>query len=118
MTDRLLTADEKYLVKWMLENGEPEAAKFLEKVDELRVTPWRCPCGCASFNFSIETSAKQGMKVVADFLFGNEENLSGIFAFEYGGELAGIEIYGLAGDAPKILPKPEVLRPADFKKIQ
>jgi hypothetical protein len=35
---------------------------------------------------------------------------SGIFVFEKDGMLAGLEVYGLAGDAPKSLPVSESLR--------
>ena len=43
------------------------------------------------------------MNVVADFVFGSDDEPSGIFVFEKGGLLAGLEVYGLAGDAPKTL---------------
>jgi hypothetical protein len=51
------------------------------------------------------------MHLIADFMFGSDEDLSGIFVFERNGILAGVEVYGLAGDAPKSLPSPESLRP-------
>lgn len=51
------------------------------------------------------------MHLLADFVFGNGGQLSGIFVFEQTGVLAGLEVYGLAGDAPKTLPSPELLRP-------
>ena len=47
---------------------------------------------------------------MADFIFGTDDDLSGIFVFEQSGILAGLEVYGLAGDAPKSLPSPESLR--------
>jgi len=37
--------------------------------------------------------------------------VSGIFLYESKGILSGLEVYGLAGEAPKSLPEPEVLRP-------
>jgi hypothetical protein len=51
------------------------------------------------------------MHPIADFLFGDEETLSGIFVYEKDGILSGLEVYGLAGEAPKFLPEPEALRP-------
>jgi len=51
------------------------------------------------------------MRVVADFIFGPADRPSGIFVFEKGGVLAGLEVYGLAGDAPTNLPACEALRP-------
>jgi hypothetical protein len=38
---------------------------------------------------------------------------SGIFISSSGGILAGVEVYGLVGDAPKELPEPEALRVFD-----
>jgi hypothetical protein len=51
------------------------------------------------------------MHIVADFIFGPDDQPSGVFIFQKGGMLAGLEVYGLAGDAPKFLPVSEVLRP-------
>jgi hypothetical protein len=51
------------------------------------------------------------MNVIADFVFGTEQDLSGIFVFEIDGILAGMEVYGLAGEAPQTLPPVESLRP-------
>lgn len=57
------------------------------------------------------------MHVLADFLFGADEELSGIFVWEQGGVLAGLEVYGLAGDAPKTLPLPQSLRPFSSRTL-
>jgi hypothetical protein len=51
------------------------------------------------------------MHIVADFIFGPDDQPSGVFIFQKGGVLVGLEVYGLAGDAPKLLPVSEVLRP-------
>jgi hypothetical protein len=47
---------------------------------------------------------------LADFVFGTDDDLSGIFVFEKSGVLAGLEVYGLAGDAPKTLPLSDSLK--------
>jgi hypothetical protein len=54
-----------------------------------------------------------GVHPIADFVFGEQDSLSGIFVFEKDGILSGLEVYGLAGDAPKMLPDPESLRSLD-----
>lgn len=97
----------------MLEHGFAEAKGFLAQLAMAEVTPWQCRCGCASINFRIKghPAAPPGVHVIADFIFGEEENLSGIFVFESGGILSGLEVYGLAGDAPRTLPAPHSLRP-------
>lgn len=113
--NRIMTPDELRLVRWMLEHGTPEAKSFLPKLDAVRVTPWRCPCGCASFDFAIEGNSEPsgGMMPIADFLFGNDATLNGIFVYTQDGVLAGVEVYGLATEASKTLPTPEELRPLE-----
>ena len=56
-------------------------------------------------------AAPPGVHPIADFVFGDENTLSGIFVYKKDGILSGLEVYGLAGDAPKSLPEPEALRP-------
>lgn len=111
--NRQLADNERRLVRWMLEHGNPEAATFLPQLDNAEVTPWKCKCGCASINFQIRgrPEAPPGVHPIADFVFGEADTLSGIFVYEKDGTLSGLEVYGLAGDAPKSLPQPEDLRP-------
>jgi hypothetical protein len=116
--NRPLTSAEEQLVRWMLEHGKPGAQAFLPQLEMAQVTDWRCPCGCASINFSVEGFIELSDRLpsiadfaVADFIFGSEQDLSGIFIFQKGGVLAGLEVYGLAGDAPKSLPLSDSLRP-------
>jgi hypothetical protein len=87
-------------------------------LEKSQVTPWHCPCGCASINLSVEGSPESsgGLHPVADFVFGTEGDLSGIFVYTKAGVLAGLEVYGLAGDAPKSLPSQESLRPFSHAK--
>jgi hypothetical protein len=110
--NRPLTAAEEQLVRWMLEHGKPGARGFLPQLEKAQVTDWRCSCGCASINFSVAgfPEPSGGIHPLADFVFGTGEDLSGIFVFEQSGVLAGVEVYGLAGDAPKTLPSSNELR--------
>ena len=110
---RPLTPDESHLIRWMLEHGNAEAEAFLSQLEMAKASPWRCPCGCASVNLSIDGLPEPSgeVRVLADFVFGTDASLSGIFVFEQGGILAGLEVYGLAAEAPKTLPLPEALRP-------
>lgn len=111
--NRELTDHERRLMRWMLEHGSPEAAAFLPQLDEAEVTPWKCPCGCASISFQIRgrPQAPPGVHPIADFVFGEGDALSGIFVYEKDGILSGLEVYGLPGDAPTTLPQSEELRP-------
>ena len=108
---RPLSDKERRLARWMLENGNPDAAAFLTQLDNAEVTPWRCPCGCASINFKVAgmPAAPPGVHILADFVFFNGDELAGIFIFSSNGILSGLEVTGLAGDAPKELPEPAAL---------
>ena len=110
---RPLTAQERSLAQWMLEHGNPEASTFLPQLAQADATTWRCPCGCASFNFKVEgkSEAPPGVNILGDFVVGEGEAMFGIFIFESGGILSGLEVYSLAADAPRVLPTPEQLRP-------
>ena len=97
----------------MLEHGEPTAREFFEQLAAAEVTLWRCPCGCGSINFQItgREPAPPGVHILGDFIFGPDDEPAGIFIFESGGLLSGIEVYGLAGNAPAELPREDALRP-------
>ena len=113
--NRPLTADERHLARWMLEHGTAEARDFLPQLEQAEVTPWRCPCGCASINFQIKghAPAPPGVHILADFVFGDGQELNGAFIYEKAGILSGLEVFGYASDAPKSLPTPEHLRPVE-----
>lgn len=110
--ERPLTGAEYRLARWMLEHGEPEAKGFLPQLEHARVVA-RCPCGCASIDFEVAGHPRPagGLHVLGDFLCGGEDHLGGVFIFERNGVLAGIEVYGLGGDAPETLPEPGAVRP-------
>ena len=111
--NRPLTTEEYELTRWILEHGKPEARQFIEQLDWSRVIG-SCACGCASIDFEIEGLGKAprgGIHILGDFIYGDESNLCGIFVFESGDILSGLEVYGLAVDAPKTLPSPADFRP-------
>jgi len=110
--NRPLTDSEYRLARWMLEHGTPAASGFLSQLEAAEVTPWRCECGCATLDLAIRGYDKpeSGMNLLADFVIGDDD-LAGIFIYECQGVLSGIEVYGMAGEAPKSLPAPEDLRP-------
>ena len=111
--NRPLSKAEYELARWMLEHGTPEAPNFLRQLEQAEVTAWRCPCGCATINFQIKghPEAPLGVNILGDFIVGDEESLSGVFIFESGGLLSGIEVYGLGNEAPTVLPTVGNLRP-------
>lgn len=109
-----MTAQEQRLVRWMLQNGVPEAPAFHSQARRAKVTPRRCRCGCATLEFVIEGHPiTTGIgRLLGDYLFEDEEGrLCGIFIHEQHGVLGGVEVYGMEGHAPRSLPEPEQLRP-------
>lgn len=111
--NRTLKFEELQLARWMLEHGAAEASGFLPQLDLAEVTSWKCPCGCASINFQIQGHPlpPPGVHILGDYVVGEGNEVSGIFIFESGGLLSGIEFYGLGGDALQVLPGIEELRP-------
>jgi hypothetical protein len=97
----------------MLERAPASESEYLQQLARAQASTWRCPCGCASFNLLIpDLPPPEGpLEVLADFVFGSESTLAGAFVFARNGILSGVEIYGLAGDAPAELPLPSALRP-------
>lgn len=111
--ERPLTSAERELTRWMLEHGgDPDAPEYLAQLNNARVVS-RCPCGCASIDFEVPgfPAPSGGLRILGDFVFGADDHLCGAFVFERSGLLAGLEVYGLPGDAPSILPQPNDLRP-------
>ena len=110
--NRPLTDAERYLARWMLEQGTAEAKQYIAQLDAAEVTSWTCPCGCASVKFQIRGHAKPlpGVYVLGDFVTGEGDHQSGAFIYSTSGLLSGIEVYGLANEAPRVLPRPEDLR--------
>lgn len=110
--ERPLSAEELRLARWMLEHGEPEARDFLPQLARTRVVS-RCPCGCATIDLQVDGfPPPRGVeRVLGDFYFEADGEVSGAFIYACDGGLAGIEVYGLSGDSPKVLPPPDVLRP-------
>lgn len=114
--DRPLSVREASLIRWMLEHGAPGAADFLPQLPDARVVS-RCPCGCASVNFSIAgvSPPPGGLGILADFQFHTREGfLCGAFVFERAGLLAGLDVWSIDGPTvPSTLPAIEALEPLE-----
>ena len=113
--DRLLTAQEAALVQWLLEHGNPDAAEFLPQIADARVVS-RCPCGCASIDFSIGgviPPAGTGMHILSDYVWQAADGAHcGVFVFARSGQLVGLEVWSADGmEAVSSLPTVEQLRP-------
>jgi len=117
--DRPLTAEETALVRWLLEHGFAEADAFVPQLEQARVVS-RCPCGCASINFSIEGKLPpigDPLQVLSDYEWESESGAKlGVFVFAKAGILAGLEIWSIDGLGTPTLPRIESLVPIRWAK--
>jgi len=112
--DRPLTAQESALVRWMLEQGTPASTRFIPQLEAAYVVA-RCPCGCASVDFSVGrvVPAPGPLSILADFEYRTAEgHLCGVFVFERDGLLAGLEVWSVDGlSTLSTLPATSQLQP-------
>jgi hypothetical protein len=120
--DRPLTSEERELVRWLLEHGSLRSGSrdFLTQLDQARVVS-RCPCGCASIEFSINGQIPpvgEPLEVLSDYEWDAESGAKfGVFVFVKAGLLAGLEVWSIDGlQAADKLPKPELLKPIEWTK--
>jgi hypothetical protein len=120
--ERPLTAEERELVRWLLEHGIPraEASTFLPQLDQARVVS-RCPCGCASINFAVAGQLPPSgapLEVLSDYEWDGDTGAKfGVFVFAKTGILAGLEVWSIDGLAvPNHLPKIESIKPIEWTK--
>lgn len=118
--DRLLAEEERRLVSWLLEHGEPHASGFFTQLASARVSG-RCSCGCASIDFSIAGSqpvTEGGMDILADYAWRDHDgHLFGALVFARGGLLAGLDLWSIDGEATATrLPDPSELTPIEISR--
>jgi len=110
--DRGLTAQEQGLLRWLLDHGKASARAYVSTIEGLRVVS-RCSCGCASIDFV--DAPKVPLEILSDHKWQDGEgHLFGVFVFAKDGQLAGLEVWSIDGEAtPTVLPDATVLVPLD-----
>lgn len=118
--DRPLSSEERSLIHWLLEHGEPEARDFLPQLAKARVVA-RCGCGCASIDLAVDgrVGTPGPMDILSDYLWRDSENhLFGAFVFAHEQLLAGLDLWSVDGEATATtLPKPEQLTPMAAREV-
>lgn len=110
-----LTADERGLLRWILENGDEHARQLVEQVDRAQVVS-RCGCGCATIDLSVdgvEADRSHGMEQVGEEYFwkGPTGGVCATFVLGAGDQLATLELYSADGiDTPVSLPSTDQLQ--------
>jgi hypothetical protein len=118
--DRPLTTQEHTLIRWLLDHGAAHATAFVPQLLDARVVA-RCPCGCASIDFSIagqRAPAGASMDILSDYGWRDDHgHLFGAFVFARGGLLAGLELWSIDSDATATrLPEPQELTPLEITR--
>src|SRR5262245_11676665 len=71
---RPLTESEASLIRWLLQNGAANAARYSDQIDRVSVCS-RCRCGCASIDLALDAKKApigEGMEILADYLWDGE----------------------------------------------
>ena len=112
--NRELTVEERSLISWMLQNGNPDASPYIAQLDVACVFS-RCPCGCASIDLSVDGRRPKDfrMHVLGEYQWKDKSgNLFGAFVFEQDGLLAGLDLWSIDGaETPHTLPNSMELMP-------
>src|SRR5438093_4965675 len=118
--ERPLSLEERSLMRWLLEHGEPEELRFLPQLAEAQVVA-RCGCGCASIDLAVggRVGTPRSMDILSDYLWRDADNhLFGAFVFAHEQLLAGLDLWSVDGEATAAtLPKPEQLTPMATPKV-
>lgn len=116
---RQLTQQERNLVTWLLEKNIESSKTYLKQLNKIIVIS-KCPCGCASINFSYKDTdsfhqTNSNFKIISDYKWKDEDNnLYGIFLFSKNDILAGLEVWSIDGNStPTRLPNHSSLIPID-----
>ena len=109
--DRPASQQEREIVRWLLEHGDPKYLPLASQIDALRVVS-KCTCGCPTVDFALEGNPplRKGTHVICDELATVDDQTVGVMLFACNGNLSMLEVYSIAGsDEPFALPKIEDL---------
>lgn len=113
---RELTSEERALIDWLLQHGEPEGRAFLSQLANATVIA-RCSCGCASINLAVggRVGTPGPMDILSDYVYRDSAGHSfGVFVFAHEDLLAGLDLWSVDGQATAAtLPTPEQLTPLE-----
>lgn len=102
--NRELSLEEQTLLKWLIENGMPEAAAYVAHIPSLRVVGG-CECGCPTVDLALDgrrASLTGPHHILADFLGTTPEGVSvGVILHARGDQISELEIYSLTGTEAK-----------------
>ena len=108
--DRPASQQERKIVRWLLEHGDPKYLPLASQIDALRVVS-KCTCGCPTVHFALEGDPSvQGTHLICDCGATVDDQEVGVLLFACEGKLSMLEVYSYAdNDKPFGLPKIESL---------
>jgi hypothetical protein len=111
---RPLQPAEIALLKWLLANGNPDARKYENQTERLRVVG-RCTCGCPTVDLATGERDRRTVgpsNILADFAGVTAEGVEvGVILHAREGQISELEIYSLTDkEGPFGLPTIESLR--------
>jgi hypothetical protein len=108
--ERPLKDEERRLMEWLLQHGEPEAVAYLAQLDRTSVVS-RCDCGCPSVDLAVDgraASSSGPSDMLGDVIGVSPEGVDvGVILHARGGLLSELEIYS-RGDLSKSYALPEI----------
>jgi len=110
--DRPITPTEAAVIRWLLDNAAVgDVAAYRDPpLDELRVGPNRCDCGCSSLYF--EPARLGGAVMIADAIaLYPDEQMAGLILWAKDQKIAWLEIYDCHPVASHRFPEIANLRP-------
>ncbi len=111
--DRPLSAHERVIAEWLLNNASNTARAFLPQLDHARVVG-RCSCGCPTVDLKVAEGTPPAIpqdNPIGDAVGEVDGNMVGVMMFQRGGYLTCLEVYDLSDiEHPYPLPDPASLR--------
>jgi len=108
--ERPIQPNEIAVLQWLLDHaamGDASGSEY--RLDDLRVVPTACQCGCASLDFEI--GGWGGARILADALvLYPEGKKAGLILWGKNGRITGLEIYDLDPKASHHFPELANLR--------
>src|SRR6185295_2941406 len=91
--DRPLTADEVILLSWLMEHGTPDAARYADQIERVRVAA-ECTCGCPTIDLAVDGQprAAGGSLIISDAVGTTPDGTAvGVILHVRGGALSELE---------------------------
>ncbi len=110
--ERPLTSQERDLVRWLLEHSHLDVSHLVSQIDRLSVFE-KCSCGCPTVYFALDCVpvARQGERLISDWLAEVDGNSVGVMLFQSGDKISSLEVYSCAGTVKQFgLPAIESIR--------